>query len=184
MLVIGMNSESHGGSVPSVLQILPEPACSCISTEFVLFVHGQYSDNQLKQVKALNAKLDSLPMVGIHSAINSEASNVAHKILSLIGQVKGDNPRLLARNLCMKAQAYNNLGCIAAEGASTESVKEAVVHVEKELELREASGNAVGVDNAKFSIAVAKSIGNEEELLKASQGVHVLYANVYCKEHI
>ncbi len=81
--MIGMNSESHGGSVPSVLPILPEPACSCISTEFVLFVHGQYSDNQLKQVKALNVKLDSLPMVGIHSAINSEASNVAHKILSL-----------------------------------------------------------------------------------------------------
>ena len=105
------------------------------------------------------------------------------KFYPLIGQVKGDNSRLLARNLCMKARAYYNLGCIAAEGASTESVKEAVVRVEKELELREAIGNAVGVDNAKFSIAVAKSIGNEKELLKSSQGVHVLYANVYDKEH-
>ena len=100
-----------------------------ISTEFVLFVQGQYLDNQLKQVEALNVKLDSLPMVRIHSALNSEASNVVHKILSLIGQVKGDSPRLPARYLCMKAPAHNNLGCIVAEGASsTESAKEAVVH--------------------------------------------------------
>ncbi len=49
--------------------------------------------------------------------------------------------------------------------------------------MREAIGNVVGVDNAKFSITVAKSIGNEEELSKASQDVHVLYANVYDNEN-
>jgi hypothetical protein len=87
-------------------------------------------------------------MVRIHSSLNIKASDVAHKILSFIGQVKGDSPRLPARYyLWIEARAHNNLGC----------TKEAFVHFEKELKLREAIDNAVGGANAKFSMLLLQS---------------------------
>jgi hypothetical protein len=85
-----------------------------------------------------------------------------------------------------KAFAYNVHGRIAIDEGSKESVRRAVVHFEKSLQVFEAIGFARGAATAKSNIAFAKSKyegGSNEEMLKASQELYELRIAEYGDEH-
>jgi hypothetical protein len=111
-----------------------------------------------------------------------ETSNVAHKILSLINQLKVAKPNLPASYLMREAHAYKSLGQISLQERTRTAARLAVTHFEKQLELEHRIGDAEGAADAKFSIALARSKyegtndSNNEELFKVSQDVYRLYS--------
>jgi hypothetical protein len=77
----------------------------------------------------------------------------------------------------MEADAYNVHGLIALDEGSEESLRRAVVHFGKVLEVFEAISDAEGIATAKCGIAIAKSKyegGNNNEELKASRELYEL----------
>ena len=100
----------------------------------------------------------------------------ANVLLSLIDRMKANESPLPMRYSQIKADVHVVHGRIALDEGTEESAKRAVVHLKKALEVFEAIGDDDAIAAAKSNIAVAKSMyegmGNNEELVKASQDVY------------
>ena len=155
-----------------------------ISSEFVAFVEKEFPGDVCKQIESLDMKLGVLvTMIGsLRPEEKFETSNVAHKILSLINQLRVAKPNLPASYLMREAHAYKSLGQISLQERTGTGARLAVTHFEKQLELEHKIGDAEGAADAKFSIALARSKyegsndSNNELLLKVSQDVYKLYS--------
>jgi hypothetical protein len=90
-----------------------------------------------------------------------------------------------------EAAAHRCLGKIALHEENEETIKEALIHFEKQLELCEAIGNARCVFNAKYNLAKTKSILEgieykyqvDEETLRASQDDYESNLAEYGEDH-
>ena len=116
-----------------------------------------------------------------------ELGVTANVMLSLIDRMKGDVSSLSERYSTFKAFAYGVHGQIAFDEGTEESARRAVVHLENQLEVFEAIGDAGRIAAAKSNIAISKSKyegdNNNEELLKASQEVYELRIAEHGEEH-
>jgi hypothetical protein len=130
-----------------------------IASEFVLFVRRQYPDDTRRQVEALYLKLYALGSMleRLQPVQKREARVTANVLLSLIDRMKGDVSSLPMRYSQMESFTYNTHGRIALNEGTDESVRRAVTHFEKELEVFEAIGDVEGIAVAKQNIADAKS---------------------------
>jgi len=156
-----------------------------VSAKFVSFVQRKHPNDQPKLVDALNLKLWLLV-----SMINSseqtlritEANAIALQVLALIHQMKAETPNLPTRCMQCEALTHNDLGLIALNEESEESAREAVLHFEKYLTLSKSIDFNVGIANAEYNIAYAKSkydetsdiFKQEEEQLKKAQDLYEL----------
>lgn len=156
-----------------------------VSAKFVSFVQRKHPHDQPKLVDALNLRLWLLV-----SMINSseqtlritEAKAIALQVLALIHQMKAETPNLPTRCMQCEALTYNDLGLIALNEESEESAREAVLHFEKYLTLSKSIDFNVGIANAEYNIAYAKSkyhetsdiFKQEEEQLKKAQDLYEL----------
>lgn len=156
-----------------------------ISTKFLSFVREEYPGDTRKQIEALDMRLGVLVTMGggsLQPSDRGETSKVAHRILSLIAQLRRETPMLSVSYLMREAHAYKSLGQVVLQERTAEGAKRAVAHFEKQLELEMTIGDVEGAADARFSIALARSkyegsdAKNNEELLKVSQDVYQLYA--------
>ena len=149
-----------------------------IATKFVSFVRRQYPRDTQRQVEALYLKLAALNSIfgKLQPRQKRETEVTADVLLSLIDRMKANASSLPIRYSQFQANAHAVHGRIALDEGTEESAKRAVVHLKKALEVFEAIGDDDGIVAAKSNIAVAKSMyegmGNNEELVKASQDVY------------
>ena len=151
-----------------------------IATEFVSFVRRQYPDNTNWQVEALHLKLRALMNVfkKLQPVQKEEAGVTADVMLSLIDQMRVDEPPQTYRYSQMKAHAYHVHGRIALDEGTEESQRRAREYFERMLEVCEKNGHDEGIATAKVHMAFAKSkyegTGNLKEMVKASQEMYKL----------
>ena len=154
-----------------------------IANKFVLFVRGRYPDNTLRQVEALNMKLDALMAMldRLQPVQKREAGVTANVLLSLIDRMKGERrwATMPVRYSQIEAYAYGVHGRIALEEGTEESSRRAVVHFEKALKVFEEIGFDEGIAIAKSFIATSKSMykddsSNEEDVLTTSRDLYEL----------
>jgi hypothetical protein len=148
-----------------------------IANKFVWFVRGRYPDNTLRQVEALNVKLDALMAMldRLQPVQKREAGVTANVLLSLIDRMKGERRWTMpVRYSQIEAFAYGVHGRIALEEGTEESSRRAVVHFEKALRVFEEIVFDEGIAIAKSFIATSKSMykddsSNEEDVLATSR---------------
>ena len=157
-----------------------------IATEFVSFFRRQYPNDTKRQVEALYVKMRALDSMlwRLQPRQKSEAGVTANVLLSLIDRMRVDAPPLPRRYSEIEANAHNTHGRIALNEGLEESARRAVTHLEKQLKVNEAIGDAEGIANAKANIAYAKSTyesgnNNNEELLKVTQELYELRVAEY-----
>jgi hypothetical protein len=173
---------------PSCHQVYQNELAVDIATEFVSFVRRQYPNDTRRQVESLDVKLCALNAMfkRLQPVQKREAGVTANVLLSLIDRMKNDAP--LPRGYSqMEANAYYTHGQIALKEGTEESARRAVTHLENQLEVFEAIGDANGIATAKANITYAKSkyaVGNNnEELIKASREVYELRVTKLGEEH-
>lgn len=170
---------------PNCLQDYQNTMSVDIANEFLSFVDREHPNDEQKQVEALNLKLWLLlSTVGSsrQTLIISEAKEVASRVLTLIHQMKVETHMLPTRYMQIEALTYNDLGMLALrEGTPENSAQEAVLHFEKYLELSTAVDFTVGIANAEYNIAFAKSTyescddaRHKEERLRKSRDLYEL----------
>jgi hypothetical protein len=151
-----------------------------IASEFVSFVRRKYPDNTQMQVEALGLKLCALNSMieRLQPVQKKKAEVTATVLLSLIDRMRTEVSPLPMRYSQFESDAYNVHGRVAYDEGSEESARRAVACHENQLKVSRAIGDADGIANAKFNIAIAKSkyeVGNNnEEVLKASQELYEL----------
>jgi len=152
-----------------------------IATKFVPFVRRQYPRDTRRPVESLYLKMRALCSMfeRLQPVQKREAGVTANVIISLIDRMKHDASPLPGRYSHMKADAYYTHGRIAFDAGTEESARRAVTHFENALEVHETIDNAEDIATAKANIAYAKSMyegmGNNEEMLKASQELYELH---------
>ena len=165
---------------PSCHQIYQNELRIDIAAEFVSFVRTQYPGDTERQVESLHLKLRALDSMfeRLQPVQKREAGVTANVMLSFIDRMKGGVSPLPRRYSEFEADAYNVHGRIAFAEGTDESARRAVTHLEKQLKVNEAIGDAEGIANAKANIAIAKSKyeggRNNEELVKASRELYKL----------
>jgi len=164
---------------PSCHQIYQNELAIDIATRFVPFVRRQYPDDTQRQVESLYVKLRALDSMfyRLQPRQKREFGVTANVLQSMIDRMKEKVSPLPRRYSEMEAYAYSVQGRIAFEEGTEESARRAVVHFEKDLKVREATGDTDGIVIAKTNIALAKSyyeVGTNEEVLKACQEVYEL----------
>ena len=101
-----------------------------------------------------------------------EAKQIANKILSMIGQMKTEDPALSERALMLESVVYLHLGKISLEEETQEDAKLATGYFEKSLDICNSTGFTMGVTSSGIGLAKAKAIyegataQNEKELLE------------------
>jgi hypothetical protein len=151
-----------------------------IASEFVSFVRRKYPEDTHRQVESLDLKLNVLHSMleRLQPVQKREAGDTANVLLSLIDRMREKVSPLPRHYSRMEANAYYTHGQIALDEGTEESARRAVTHLENQLEVFEAIGDAGGIATAKANIGIAKSKyeggSNNEELLSASQEMYEL----------
>jgi len=141
-----------------------------LAKEFVIFVDRKYPSDQPRQIEALCIKLEALE--------GTEGKQIAFNIISIIRQMKAENPSPPKRILFIQSLTYNNLGRIACVEGTDEGAQLAVAYFEKSLDICKAEGFASIVDIAEACIARAKAMyegsntESHEEMLVKSQAMY------------
>jgi hypothetical protein len=126
-----------------------------IASKFVSFVRRQYPSDTRNQLEALFVKLRALDSMlkRLTTVQKREAGVTANVMLSLIDRIKTEGSPLSKRYSQTEGFAYHTHGRIAFIKGTEESLRRAVAHFEKELEVFEAIGYVEGVATAKRNMA-------------------------------
>ena len=163
-----------------------------LAHEFVSFVEEKSPGDQRMYIRALSRKLHALmndedilngeiPADGQLPKKAEEAKEVANKILSLIGQLRAEDPSLPQAIQINEARAHNSLGIIVSMIQAEEDTKAAMRHYEKSRDVFDEMGDAKGVSVVECNIAMLTTTSergnklNLEERLEKSRAMYEHY---------
>ena len=141
-----------------------------VAAEFTTFVNKTYPDEKRMHLEALMQQLATIRRSQPNQ--KDEAKQIANKILSMIGQMKTEDPSIPERTLILEPVVYLHLGHISLSEETQEDAKLAMEYFEKSLDICNSKGFTGGVTSAGIGLAKAKvryegaTAQNEKELLE------------------